>query len=121
MLNGRPILKVMQQGVGFTCAHCVKLWWSVDRGLSECKSSHEGGECAGPLAGQAFPHYEGPLAGNLDRFCFVCGSEPSCVAVVPQGRVGVCKVHIEWLGTYTRPCEKPPFVTHQYIDTIGGK
>lgn len=121
MISGRPILQVMQSGTGFTCAHCTKFWWGVDRRLTQCKAGHERRECAGPLAGQAFPEYDGPLAGHLARFCFVCGSEPIGVAVVPQGRVGVCEKHMEWLETYSRPDDRPPFVTHQYIDTIGGK
>ena len=120
-MNGRPILQVMQRGVGFTCAHCEKFWWGVDNSTDGCKAKHERKECTGPLGGGAFPEYQGPLTGHITRFCFVCGQTPAGAAVVKGGRVGVCEKHMEWLGTYTRPNEYPPFVTHRYIDTIGAK
>lgn len=118
-MNGRPILKVMQDGVGFVCAHCERFWWGVDRGYGSCWAKAVGKDCSGPMGGGSFQEYEGPLKGNLCRFCFVCGKEPSGVACTKHGKVGVCRDHMEWLGSYSRPNERPPFVTHKHVDTIG--
>lgn len=121
MLNGRPILQVMRDGVSFTCAHCTKFWWGVDRGAEGCKARVEGKECAGPLGGLAFPEYEGPLKGNELKFCFMCGKPPDAAARAKDAndaRVGVCKSCVEKCKTLSKPLEKPPFVTETYVPIL---
>ena len=77
-------------------------------------------DCGGPMRGMAFPYYDGPLKGQLQNRCFVCGHKPDAVAVATKGggRVGVCKKHLEFLSTYTRPGEKPPFITHVHVPVV---
>lgn len=120
MLNGRPILKVLQQGVGFVCAHCEHFWWGIDNNHQGCRALHDGVPCSGPIRGQAFPYYKGPLKGQLAKFCFVCGKDPCATAVARDGgaRVGVCESHLSLLETYSAPGEKPPFVTHVHVPVV---
>ena len=120
MLNGRPILKVLQAGVGFVCAHCENFWWGIDNGHDGCKAAHDRLPCSGPIRGKAFPQYDGPLKGNLGNYCFVCGRTPSAHAVAREtgGRVGVCEKHISLLESYSAPGEEPPFITHVDVPVV---
>ncbi len=121
MLNGRPILKVLQSGVSFVCAHCEHFWWGIDNKHSGgCKAVFDQVECSGPIRGLAFPHYEGPLKDQLANYCFVCGHDPDAVAVARNGgaRVGVCDKHIEVIEKFTVPGEKPPFITHVHVPVV---
>ena len=115
------VKEAMKRGVGFTCATCDHFWWGVQHGLPMCKAKHEKKFCAGPMSGGAFPQYAGTLKGAMTNHCFACGKKADAAAEVrplPQsksvgGLVGVCYDHVEWLETYSRPAEKPPFVTHK--------
>lgn len=121
MLNGRPVLQVIQDGVSFTCAHCVKFWWGIDNEAEGCKAKFEGKECAGPISGLAFPEYEGPLEGNQIHFCFMCGKKPDAAAVAKNAggkRLGICKECAERCRSLSRPCHKPPFITDVYLPTL---
>lgn len=110
----------MSKGLGFACAHCDNYWWGVDQGLRHCKAHEERRDCAGPLAGMAFPEYRGPLKGHLVRFCFVCGVQPIAAAVARAGggRVGVCQTHLEFLKTFTRPGIPPPKISHVHVPVV---
>ncbi len=120
MLRNRPINKVMSKGLSFACANCDNYWWGVDQGLGHCRAMEERRVCAGPMAGMAFPEYVGPLKGNLVRFCFVCGAQPIAAAVARGGgdRVGICKEHLDFLETFTRPGEPPPKVSHVHVPVV---
>ncbi len=111
---------VMREGVGFTCAHCERFWWGHARN-SACQAAVTGAECAGPLAGLGFPEYKGPLKGNLDKFCFVCGGSPAAIALARGTAIGVCKKHVKMLGEYSRENERPPFISHKRVDIVGGE
>lgn len=116
------VLHAMSNGVGFTCAHCEKFWWGVDRGMSECKAAAEGKFCAGPLMGHAFPEYEGPLKGSTAMYCFVCGDTSSKVAIASKGAskgksVGVCDKHFSMLSDTGIEGERPRFLTKDKIET----
>lgn len=77
------------------------------------------GACGGPLAGKAYPLYQGPLVGHLSKWCFVCGAvSDAAVEVLLHGPgepsvtlVGVCSDHETILNTYSRPGKPPAFVT----------
>ena len=113
-------MKVLQAGTGFVCAHCENFWWGADHGHRGCKAVHDAVECSGPIRGLAFPYYKGPLDGQLEQYCFVCGHEPDATAVARVGgaRVGVCDKHIKLLETFSVPGEKPPFITHTHVPVV---
>lgn len=93
--------------------------WAVKRGLGKCRVATLHMKCEGPLAGGSFERYDGPVKDKVN-FCFVCGSR-SDAAVVIGGvpAVGVCKGHVEMLETFSKPGEKPAFVSHEYADIVG--
>jgi hypothetical protein len=50
-------------------------------------------ECKSPIAGGSFDYYEGPMRGNLDKFCYVCGktAEKALAPQIPNAkRIGCC-------------------------------
>jgi len=109
----------MADGVVFACAMCKKFWWGRLNGYDSCKAVFEKKKCGGPLAGMAYPEYEGPLAGSLQNFCFVCGDKSDAAVesrrgIGPACYVGVCETHIDVLKNYTKPGESPPFVTKKF-------
>lgn len=111
--------KIKKSRVVFTCAHCLKFWWGVENGVEGCKAVHEKKPCGGPISGMAYPEYEGPLKGYLDRYCFVCGKKSEMVAQADSGGlVGVCSDHVHVLNEYSKPGEKPPFVTHKKVPVL---
>jgi len=120
MLNSRPILKVIQSGTSFVCAHCEHFWWGVDNRYEGCKAIHDHIECSGPLRGMAFPNYKGPLEGHLSKYCFVCGHTPDATAIAREGgaRVGVCTEHIKLMESFSAPGERPPFITHVHVPVV---
>ena len=119
------IVGAMQSGVGFVCAHCENFWWSADRGFTECRPAVEGRLCAGPLAGHAFPEYQGPLGQMLSSYCFVCGDRSSKVAMGSKGSssgkmVGVCDKHFSMLEDTGLVGEKPRFLVNDKIEVRSG-
>ncbi len=126
MASADQIRKAMAKGIGFACATCDNFGWGVQHGLPACKANSENKFCAGPMGGGAFPEYSGPLKNVLTKYCFVCGRQACAAAevkplpgsTVKSGMVGVCEEHIQWLETYSRPNERPPFVTHNKIDVL---
>ena len=109
----------MANGVGFVCAHCTKFWEAKEKRMGSCQPLHGGHDCAGPLAGSAFPRYEGPLKNNLTRYCFVCGQEPSHIAEAPLGMTGVCETHVGMFENYSRPGERPAFISRKSLPIFG--
>lgn len=82
-------------GVSPVCASCLHYWRARYEGLPN-HSCVSPGPCGSPIAGYGFPHYDGPMKGALDRWCFMCGS-PSDLVVVVEGElekpVGICLMH----------------------------
>ena len=86
-------------GMSAVCVTCPSMRRAIDRGSRKC-----GETCAGPLAGQGFPKYSGPLKGGLSAMCFVCGA-PSKLGVAGQGwqePLGACMIHATWLKSSTQ-------------------
>lgn len=113
------VLAAMADGVGFVCASCDRYWWGKARN-SACQAAVVGEECGGPLAGLSFPEYKGALTGRLERFCFVCGSDPTAWASVRGVMIGVCGKHVSMIGSYSPEGTKPPFVSRRYVDVCNG-
>ncbi len=82
-------------GMSAVCVTCRHMREAMDKGRRQCGES----SCAGPLAGQGFPKYEGPLKGGLVKMCFVCGVESKLGigGVGWQEPLGVCMIHEPWL------------------------
>jgi hypothetical protein len=90
----------------FPCAMCHKLHRNMDRGLMVCEE-RDVGDCAGPLAGQSFPQYEGPLDSEaIASHCIRCGMPEAQDRKAPDrdgrflrhrsadgGTVGLCSYH----------------------------
>jgi hypothetical protein len=110
----------MSKGIGFVCAHCEHYWWGVERGSTGCRLASAADDCAGPLAGEAFPHYRGPLGGKLAHYCFVCGHKPTAYAEAKGDFVGVCEDHVGMFDDYSRPNEAPAFVTRSSLPIVQG-
>ena len=108
----------MQEGYTFTCATCVKLHLAKAKRLEGCMAAIEKKPCCGPFGEGWYPEYEGPLKGNLARFCFVCGVESDGAVGVPgDGRmhlIGICNEHMPRIEDVTPKGANPPrFVTHE--------
>lgn len=113
------IEQAVAAGVTFVCATCDHYWWGVEKGISECRAGFEDKTCCGPMGRKAYPEYKGPLGENLHAFCFICGhTADAAVEVMGEGFVGVCKAHVETVGNFSRPGEKPPFVTEQKLPVV---
>jgi len=115
------VQKLVSEGVSFVCAMCENWWWSHDRGLDMCKAGILGKECSGPIGGNCYPEYLGPLSSNLVNVCFRCGAQSiAAVEVFGKGMCGVCKEHIEMLDSYGKLGDKPRFITHDHVPVIEG-
>lgn len=67
----------MKSNFAFPCAMCHKLHRNIDRGYAVCEEKQQG-LCSGPLDGQSFPLYEGPLdSESIASHCFRCGMPES--------------------------------------------
>ena len=117
----RDVAGAVAKGVSFVCATCDKFWWGVQHGLDGCKASHEGKSCAGPVRGMSYPEYEGPLKGNLKRFCYATGKEPTMVMRMPDGgEVGSTERGLEIVMSYSEGRVKPRFITGEKPDLKDG-
>lgn len=60
--------------------------------------------CCGPLGGNGYPDYAGPLFGNLSLYCFRCGrSNPEHIiasknANLQNNILGCCEKHIDLIN-----------------------
>lgn len=91
----------LAEGYAFPCATCQKLWRARERGMEACEAALGGLDCGGPISGQSFPLYEGPLTPQaLATHCFFCGDQAAEAVTTPEQPtrfVGVCKRHIPTL------------------------
>jgi hypothetical protein len=68
--------------------------------------------CGGPMGGQTFPLYDGPLGdGDWTHFCFVCGNpdvENGIQLASPDAtrKLGVCREHIQLVDEYAPATEQ---------------
>lgn len=107
MIRREDVVAAVAGGLSFVCAMCTKHWSASAHGEG-CRLPEVGG-CGGPLAGLAFPAYEGALEGHLSMVCFVCGQDSTkSVEVLGRGIVGVCDGHVEMLSTFSRRGTRPP-------------
>lgn len=84
----------MADGLSAVCSTCSKYWRARDVGVEghQCLSTDS---CGGPLAGDDFHEYEGPLT-DLKQWCFVCG-EKSKFGILVKGKnrlLGACEGHV---------------------------
>lgn len=112
--------EALAKGYAFPCAMCVKLHWSIDRGLTQCRAAVDQKECGGPLAGLAFPEYEGPLTREMiAKLCFRCGKPASKLVEGNRGPgyVGVCKRHLPVLTRVMETGDDPwrPIDSHVLV------
>lgn len=111
-MTSDKVAEARAKGVGFVCANCLKFWRGTADGGDQCEAAKSNKECGGPLVGLGFPEYEGPLAGYVSNFCFACGERSRYAARGKCGNlVGVCENHTSILKEFSRPSEKPAFVT----------
>jgi len=81
-------LPVPEPGMVFICRLCLRMVTAHGNGMDSCGRS----DCGGPSAGKAFPLYDGPLAGVLENYCYMCGEESyKAISVDGQKRLGMCK------------------------------
>ena len=71
-----------------------------------CDIGRRGLVCGGPIAGMAFPFYQGGLSrDSIARYCFRCGAPAHKVLEVFKGGtdnryVGTCKEHLKQVLPY---------------------
>ena len=101
------IATAVSRGLSIVCATCEKYWDARDKGIEDDKCLAVDG-CGGPMAGDVFHEYKGPMTA-FDRFCFVCGeSATHAIRVKDLVRViGCCARHTELVGQIT-PDGKDP-------------
>lgn len=96
----------MAGNFAFPCSLCFKLHRNMDRGMFTCEEKEQG-NCSGPLDGQSFPFYEGPLDDEaIASHCIRCGMPEAedradydrdgkflRYRAVDGGIVGLCSYH----------------------------
>jgi hypothetical protein len=87
------------KGVSVICATCRRYWEGRERDLPEPKCLVQS-PCGSPLAGLAFPQYDGPIT-DFSRWCFVCGETAEVGVTAPGSDVvfGMCSTHVRMVGT----------------------
>lgn len=102
MLNPLKVKQEIDRGVSPVCATCT--WWhkTIDFGLSNCADLHKG-ECGGPIGGNDFPLYDGPMS-QLDKHCFACiKSADFVIKPVAKTRfIGVCLAHLGMVDRFVK-------------------
>ena len=98
-VNQQRVMMFMAQGYAFICATCKKLHRAADSGYtSGCEAQKLHLDCAGPIGGDGFPLYEGPLARDtMARVCFRCGAAAQHAIKSKRSGliVGACDEHLE--------------------------
>ncbi len=118
-LDPTKVAMAVHGGLSIVCATCERYWGARDRGIEgdTCLSDRP---CGGPLAGDTFHNYRGPMT-QFDQFCFVCGDTATKVLRV-KGHVrpiGCCDKH-EGLVRRLKP-ENGPAVHLVVISKDGEK
>jgi hypothetical protein len=93
--------RLMEMGFSFICANCTKMHTGIMRGEQHCGYALRGRVCGGPISGEAFQQYEGPLTKQtIAEVCFRCGADATeLIEVKGKGFVGACEQHIGMLKT----------------------
>jgi|WetSurMetagenome_2_1015567.scaffolds.fasta_scaffold02643_5 hypothetical protein len=89
----------VSKGTSIVCATCKRFWEGRERGLPEPRCTVQS-PCGSPLAGLAFPGYDGPIS-DFSRWCFVCGDQATHGVKAPRSAVvfGMCSKHITMVGS----------------------
>jgi hypothetical protein len=92
-VNVEVTATLVRAGYSIVCATCDHMQRAHARGLDSCHQP-----CGGPLSGQSFPAYVGPIT-DFQRWCFVCGETSKYGVTVPGGSTafGVCASHLDTL------------------------
>lgn len=88
-------------GLCFVCAHCEHAWEGFQQRLGQCVIRYRGMKCDGPGGNDSFPHYKGPLGGDIVSFCFVCGGDTDFLVDAPGRKLALCRKHYNnpvWKG-----------------------
>lgn len=93
MLAPEKVQAAVKDGLAFVCATCDHYWRAQGVGQEQCSP---GGDCAGPMGGDTFGRYAGPLTVFI-RWCFVCGEKATKgIKVGTSLRVlGCCDAHVD--------------------------
>jgi hypothetical protein len=97
MLDPKRILDAEAKNVAFVCRMCTRWYEGEDQGLADvegdtmCAST---GKCGSPIGGKSFEEYNGPLAGYLTHYCYLCGKQHPEKALEPKvpgaQKIGCC-------------------------------
>jgi hypothetical protein len=70
------------------CRMCEKMAAAHALGHISCSALN----CGGPLGGNSFPEYTGPLASVVCNYCYSCGDPAQAVMSLDRGgKIGVCR------------------------------
>lgn len=116
MLNPNDLKSAIATGLSMVCATCKKYTDAQERGLDKCLSVDG---CGGPMRGDTFHEYEGPITDFL-RYCFVCGG-PSTKGIRVAGHtrlIGACENHVEYVKHLAPEGPKPrlPLIDARILD-----
>ena len=91
----------MQAGFSFVCSMCAHLHAGRTPLAEWAGTKCTGDGCSGPIGGQTYPKYEGPIKYALSSFCCFCG-EPNPTHMASSSlpgndttrMIGVCDKHL---------------------------
>lgn len=85
------------------CRMCLRLAEARDLGGIACGVA----DCGGPLSGNSFPKYSGPVLSVIGNYCYSCGDTAEAVMTMDHGgKLGVCKHCLTERLNVTIPEEK---------------
>jgi len=97
----------LREGFVFTCATCNRLRQAIAHGSRDCAIVLNGKACGGPVSGQAYPEYKGPLEGHQEKVCFLTGSMDTVAAVQVNGvLLGCSDKAVTFLNEFSAPGRK---------------
>lgn len=92
------VAREVRNGLSPVCATCSMYWEARDKGVpdNQCLKAAQGVRCGSPLIGDSFSGYEGPMGGDLERWCFICAEKADfgIRAIGKQRFVGICRDHL---------------------------
>ena len=105
----------IEAGFSFVCAMCAHLHAGRKQSASWAHTKCTGDGCVGPLGGQSYPKYEGPIKYALSSFCCFCG-EPNPGHLISSNKpgndksrmLGVCDKHLKLVQERMRYEGKDP-------------